>query len=276
MGLPTRDATFRTPQRWLWIVVPVIVGIAAWFLLAQLREREERASLAAAKAGQVQGDLRHSIRVGTLLWPQLREPAGARALRTILDAQTDVLSMHVEELRDLLPGDGRVSGLQEVIEDGRVARAQLGIVDSFEQLLAVGARITVLADEIRADQQARRDTARRQTLIGSAVVLLLALLSLVALAARAQRRLAIAGRRHAANLERLADEDALTGLANRRRLDVDLRETGAEGAQVLVWDLDGFKSFNDSRGHAAGDQLLASFARELARTTGQDGRAYRL
>jgi diguanylate cyclase (GGDEF)-like protein len=63
-------------------------------------------------------------------------------------------------------------------------------------------------------------------------------------------------------LERQSQEDALTGLGNRRRWDSELtdaceaaREAGTSVAVVLV-DLDHFKQVNDSFGHAGGDEAL--------------------
>ena len=56
--------------------------------------------------------------------------------------------------------------------------------------------------------------------------------------------------------------DALTGLANRRcfdeRMEEAMREVKAEGGEfcVLLGDVDHFKKFNDTWGHATGDQVL--------------------
>lgn len=67
-------------------------------------------------------------------------------------------------------------------------------------------------------------------------------------------------------LERLAATDALTGLANRRRLDEVLGVEAARSARtgaaysVIVADLDGFKAVNDEHGHAAGDRILVRSA----------------
>ena len=72
-----------------------------------------------------------------------------------------------------------------------------------------------------------------------------------------------------AQLRGLAEEDPLTGLANRRRLDAALREAlnlsarhGHGGALVYV-DLDGFKAINDRHGHDAGDALLREAANAM-------------
>ncbi len=72
-----------------------------------------------------------------------------------------------------------------------------------------------------------------------------------------------------AELERLALEDALTGLFSRRRV-IDCVEGMAESVgeearslAVMMLDLDDFKALNDTHGHAAGDFALESFAEIL-------------
>lgn len=73
-------------------------------------------------------------------------------------------------------------------------------------------------------------------------------------------------RRLEQELRRTVLHDALTGLANRALL-LDRLEHAlarANGATaVLMLDLDHFKSINDSRGHAAGDELLVRTAERL-------------
>ncbi|WP_305789225.1 putative bifunctional diguanylate cyclase/phosphodiesterase [Symbioplanes lichenis] len=70
----------------------------------------------------------------------------------------------------------------------------------------------------------------------------------------------------------LVVHDHLTGLANRISADAALaaavrrhRQDGQESAVLLI-DLDGFKTINDTRGHEAGDALLAAFAGILTAT----------
>jgi diguanylate cyclase (GGDEF)-like protein len=59
--------------------------------------------------------------------------------------------------------------------------------------------------------------------------------------------------------------DPLTGLANRTLLEELTHRILERGgtASLLVVDLDDFKNINDSRGHAAGDQLLLALAERL-------------
>jgi two-component system, cell cycle response regulator len=97
-------------------------------------------------------------------------------------------------------------------------------------------------------------------------------------------RLALSFRETDQLLEALHAEaitDALTGLANRRQLLVDLsqalhRASGSERIRLAFFDLDGFKSYNDSFGHPAGDALLRRLGTLLARATAGSGTAYRL
>jgi two-component system cell cycle response regulator len=72
--------------------------------------------------------------------------------------------------------------------------------------------------------------------------------------------------------------DSLTGLGNRRRFVADLEAKLRDDEQVVlaVFDLDGFKTYNDSFGHAAGDALLSRVASQLAVTVAGYGHAYRL
>ena len=77
-----------------------------------------------------------------------------------------------------------------------------------------------------------------------------------------------------------ATTDALTGLGNRRKLlaDLDRRlgERRPQPALLMIFDLDGFKGYNDTFGHPAGDALLARLGGKLALVPGSDGAAYRL
>ena len=68
---------------------------------------------------------------------------------------------------------------------------------------------------------------------------------------------------------RLATYDTLTDLPNRRTLNerieraIQASKLSSRGFAILFMDLDGFKTINDSLGHAFGDEVLKSFAHHL-------------
>lgn len=68
-------------------------------------------------------------------------------------------------------------------------------------------------------------------------------------------------------LHQAAETDALTGIANRRRVERLLAQYGKAGSKdfsVLMLDIDLFKHFNDQYGHEAGDKALHQVAQTLA------------
>jgi diguanylate cyclase (GGDEF)-like protein len=71
---------------------------------------------------------------------------------------------------------------------------------------------------------------------------------------------------------RMAFVDALSGLPNRRALDEALARLSGSYALAMA-DVDHFKLFNDTHGHAAGDRALQAVAQQLRRT--RSGRAFR-
>ncbi len=70
-------------------------------------------------------------------------------------------------------------------------------------------------------------------------------------------------------LQRLADRDGLTGVANRRRGDAYLMEVWARlrreraPLSAIMLDVDHFKAFNDNYGHQAGDDCLVAVAEQV-------------
>ncbi len=69
------------------------------------------------------------------------------------------------------------------------------------------------------------------------------------------------------HLHRLASTDNLTGVANFRffqvRLEHEIKKSTTAALSVAMFDLDGFKSVNDTAGHGAGNDLLIGLVKRL-------------
>ncbi|MGH3342032.1 MAG: sensor domain-containing diguanylate cyclase [Carbonactinosporaceae bacterium] len=86
----------------------------------------------------------------------------------------------------------------------------------------------------------------------------------------AQISAGLAQARHFERIERLAYQDPLTGLANRRAIDerldgaIDRHRGDGTIVSLVVCDVNGLKRVNDDQGHDAGDQLLVHLASLLS------------
>jgi diguanylate cyclase (GGDEF)-like protein len=144
----------------------------------------------------------------------------------------------------------------------------------------LGAVSTSLKQLDRADA-AGANRARRQAEAGTIVAMLLLLAVFGYFYFRSQRLT-----RENEDLLGLSREEAstdfLTGLGNRRALidelsgAVDRQVPGGQELLVAMFDLDGFKQYNDSFGHAAGDALLARLGARLSAAVGGSGTTYRM
>jgi diguanylate cyclase (GGDEF)-like protein len=97
-------------------------------------------------------------------------------------------------------------------------------------------------------------------------------------------RLLLTWRENAALLRTSQEEaltDALTGLPNRRALAMELERRMERAERQLpyvlaLFDLDGFKHYNDSYGHPTGDALLQRLGCKLQSELGSKGTVYRM
>jgi diguanylate cyclase (GGDEF)-like protein len=98
----------------------------------------------------------------------------------------------------------------------------------------------------------------------------------------AQQRLEAKVEERTRQLQELAEQDPLTGIANRRQLfgalnqALDRARTSGERVGVFFIDIDNFKTLNDSMGHTYGDRVLISIAQRLGAITREHGFAARL
>jgi diguanylate cyclase (GGDEF)-like protein len=153
--------------------------------------------------------------------------------------------------------------------DGEAARVFTATTSTFRTALNLlnDARATYAGRAARADRNSRVGS------IGVIVLLLVAFLFLYLQNYRQHNRLLGTSRREALS-------DPLTGLANRRALTRDLEAAlpAASSERTLtlaLFDLDGFKQYNDTFGHPAGDELLARLGTRLIAATAGTATAYR-
>ena len=114
--------------------------------------------------------------------------------------------------------------------------------------------------------------------IGTAATVLATATLLCALL-RMAHAVALEGRLEVTRAQALTDD--LTQLGNRRLLVEDLDRAVAAAspdspAALVLFDLNGFKHYNDTFGHLEGDRLLAQLARRLESAVSERGTAYRL
>jgi diguanylate cyclase (GGDEF)-like protein len=95
-----------------------------------------------------------------------------------------------------------------------------------------------------------------------------------ALAVAAQVAAGVVQADHLARIERLAFQDPLTGLANRRAVDERLEASMADHTDngtpvsMILADINRLKQVNDSFGHEAGDRLIVAVADAVSRASG--------
>jgi diguanylate cyclase (GGDEF)-like protein len=169
--------------------------------------------------------------------------------------------------------------------------SDVGYGRAADALATVSARAagatTRLLDGASREYDHRASRAQRQATIGSGSLILLLLVAFGWLYRRAARARGLAESLVDENARLLAlsrEEalhDSLTGLPNRRALIYDLTAAMSRASEdyplvLSLFDLDGFKQYNDTFGHLAGDALLTRLAERLARAVDGVGTAYRM
>jgi diguanylate cyclase (GGDEF)-like protein len=165
-----------------------------------------------------------------------------------------------------------VDHITGLVSDGAGIQAALEYGGS---QLPGGAAAALAAELDRADARYGADAASSRTVasIGTVVAIVFLLAAFTAAfsySVRARRR-----------SHHDAMTDTLTGLGNRRKLFADMNallrtRDGKQEVSIGIFDLDGFKAYNDTFGHPAGDALLARVGHRLNAVVGTHDRAYRI
>jgi diguanylate cyclase (GGDEF)-like protein len=260
----------RTNLTAILMVLP-LAGLLG--LLAQDRRK---------RIGQAQHRLEVAVRERSRLQFAVRRMGDAFAARLDLDALTEIVLRGSIEALDADGGLLRLTGLEErCLPEPRPADLMAAFdtageragVDVPEQIELSSVWAVALAFSVDASMDGVVCIARRERRFQDDEVALFAELVGKARAAAADIL------SHQA-LREQAMRDPLTGLGNRRKLAEDasrwLPEADAAPRLLTVLDLDGFKAYNDTFGHLAGDALLARLGTKLDAELAGFGDAYRL
>ena len=195
--------------------------------------------------------------------------------------------------RDMLIGTDTSSGpVHQMFESsGPAGTAMLrSKIDGIERLYSY--RHLETYPLIVATAQSKHDILEKwlKSMLGQAVITLVAIGFLLYFGRRLVRQIVIRDhlehelvqareqlQEHNRALTVLADHDSLTGIANRRRfeeaLDVEFARAARSGAplSLLMFDVDYFKRYNDTYGHAQGDECLRLVAAAMKASIARAG-----
>ena len=195
------------------------------------------------------------------------------ALR-LVTFESDEMGMRRTPRVEILPGDGEVHLLDDAKRSILEGAGRLREIRSTLSVPVVVSGTTVAylhLDSFRSPHAFDEDAIESGTLLGG---LLGALAQRVALESELLRE--------RTKLDHMAHHDQLTGLPNRvllrDRLSHALARDHRSGRStaLMVIDLDGFKTVNDTLGHAAGDQLLVEVGARLRRALRDEDTVARL
>ena len=285
-SLPERARKLRAyrPGRSAALVVGIwMLGLLAAGVVSGMQGRADatrRAQVVIAQLRNEQGALL-AVAFSSAITPRAAPPAQTAArlahAKDVYRASLKQLLVlgHSDEPGRIQAASGRyfafVDQLSALVARGATTRAALQLGAS-QQPGGIQARLDREFD--RADLGYGAD-AERSRAVASAAAFAATILLLVAFSIAFHHLLRARRRSHED-----ATTDALTGLGNRRALVADMQQVAIapdrETTLVAIFDLDGFKAYNDTFGHPAGDALLAALGRKLAIAVAGRGRAYRV
>jgi diguanylate cyclase (GGDEF)-like protein len=278
------------------LVPPVMVliltlgAIAAVWLLVERSDAGRRAQLQITSLTLSVSDLQSAPfsadplagGTGPAALARIRSDERSISLGLAVGSQTDVPPSLLAAGRAALAGtEPFVMDIYQIaVHKGGLVSAGAKVPELDGVLEARGTALSAVLDKISRADAANAYRARTQSKYGAAGAMLLLLIGFAFFYFRS-----IAARDV---VERLAHEkgveartDSLTKLGNRRALSRDFASAasapaGADELLLIMFDLDGFKQYNDTFGHEAGDSLLTRLGGDLAAASeAHSGSAYR-
>lgn len=240
--------------------------VRPYFLAGNPRRRLEAATLLADALVGV-GRIDEAVDVLDQVRADVEEVSDPRALceHAITEARVARLTNAIEQAEQA--ADRAVGSATRTRDNGLLAAA------FHERSLARNA-LGMLADAYDDLHMAYSVARERRAGLGEALLRQLEQQAVLEVAHRDAEQRAVS---MAATIDRLrtaATTDHLTGLPNRRALD-EFRRSGELDVAIAMFDLDHFKSVNDTYGHLVGDIVLQRIARILDAASGGLGTVYR-
>lgn len=217
--------------------------------------------------------------VGRVFRVELYEPSG----RLVYVSE----DRHPREWKNLADRLDDEQAAHDILKGASIARLKLGLSEepttvysaSYAPVIKDGEILGVVASYAGQTEQ----YIDQQKSFGSVIAITMLFMALAAavpslLAYRRAREKRLAE----ARFEYLESHDPLTGLANRTKFKDNLHKAIVRASRtdsrvaVLCFDIDHFKSVNDSLGHKAGDELLKLMADRVRRTVREDDAIARL
>ncbi len=283
------------------IAVPVVmtlVGITAVGVIATLQQRADAARVAQNQVNELSITVERRSSVVRAVGPQGGLPTDTA--QAAMDRFRDEITELSSELMADKPPAAVVRATQSIAAIGTADNELFSIAAkggaAFGPESAPARRQLALYlkldGHLTAAKSLYRDqarTARLQATLGTLITVMVLLAAFATYYFRSLREHKMARQLFLEKADLLeasrrdAVTDALTGLHNRRALTTDLADqlaavkAGGDPLLVALFDLDGFKRYNDTFGHAAGDELLTRLGRSLRAEADRVGaRAYRL
>jgi diguanylate cyclase (GGDEF)-like protein len=286
-----RSLVARLLRSWIPVAIAVLVAAAAAWAIGALHNSADHAERTRATVAAMQTDVEGPEGLLTDSASSLHRDAAGVPL-PVRGAAPHTIGFQKENLRQL-------AAMRTSIGEPRLVDAVVrnlhAMAAAQDAVTAGGAAATPAAHAARGVlakleasfvalikyTKASAGTTNHRSAGGTWLLALLGALGVVALLRHSDRARRRDTERHTAELRRQALYDPLTGLANRRKLAEDLGAASRDAtverpARMVMFDLDGFKAYNDAFGHHGGDLLLTRLSHALAAAVAPYGTAYRL